>query len=355
MKILSVVGARPQFIKAWVVSKELRTEHNEVLVHTGQHYDEEMSSVFFDELGIPEPDYNLGVGSGLNGEQTAEMITGIESLVEREDPDVVLCYGDTNSTLAAAIVGSKADAEFAHVESGLRSHNRDMPEEVNRVLTDHGADYLFAPSEQAVENLHEEGIEDGVYFVGDVMYESLQLARERAREHSTMLENLGVEPGNFLLMTVHRPRNTDDHDRLATIVDVMAGRPKPVVFPAHPRTVNAMRDAGLLERAREELVVIEPAGYIDFVRLIDGASQIATDSGGIQKEALFLKTPCITFREETEWDETLENDWNVLVGADRDAIVDGLERAPDPSKPVPQPYGDGTGTAKIRHFLEAGD
>jgi UDP-N-acetylglucosamine 2-epimerase (non-hydrolysing) len=355
VKVLSVVGARPQFVKAWVVSEELRSSHEEILVHTGQHYDEEMSKVFFDELGIPEPDYNLGVGSGSHGAQTAEMIVEIERVVEAESPDVILTYGDTNSTLATAVVGSKADAELAHVEAGLRSHNREMPEEVNRVLTDHGADYLFAPSEQAAENLRGEGIDDGVHFVGDVMYESLQLARERAGAVSTILDELGVEPDSFTLATIHRPRNTDDHDRLRTILTALDDWSQPVVLPAHPRTRQALDDAGIDPEELEGITVTDPAGYVDFVQLMDAASRIATDSGGIQKEALFLDTPCITFREETEWDETLQHGWNRLVGADYDAILDGLSSGPDDSEPKPEPYGDGTGTEQIRRALEAGE
>ncbi|WP_135829681.1 non-hydrolyzing UDP-N-acetylglucosamine 2-epimerase [Halorussus halobius] len=352
MRILSVVGARPQFIKAFSVSRELRPKHDEILVHTGQHYDEEMSDVFFDELGIPEPDYNLGVGSDSHAEQTAAMMTGLEELVDEHEPDVVLCYGDTNSTLAAGIVASKMDPELAHVEAGLRSFNRDMPEEVNRVLTDHASDYLFVPSGRAAANLREEGVEDRVYNTGDVMYDSILWARERAADASSILDDLSLSEGEYALATVHRPRNTDEPERLATIVDVLGEVSREVVLPAHPRTVSRLEEHGLREDAERAVTLIDPVGYLDFVRLLDGAWRVVTDSGGVQKEAFFLDTPCVTLREETEWDETVESGWNVLVGADRDAIRSALDRGFDLDREKPEPYGDGNAAEKVRLALE---
>jgi len=351
MKVLTVVGARPQFIKAAAVSRELRSRHEEVLVHTGQHYDEEMSDVFFEELGIPEPDANLAVGSDDHGAQTAEMLAGLEDQIASEQPDAVLVYGDTNSTLAAAIAASKMDPALAHVEAGLRSYNREMPEEINRVLTDHAADLLFAPSERAVENLRAEGVTDGVRDTGDVMYDAVLWARDRAADHSTVLADLGVEAGEYVLATVHRAANTDDPDRLAAILDALADDPREVVLPAHPRTVNRMREYGIYEGASERLTLTDPVGYLDFVRLQDAAAVVATDSGGVQKEAFFLDTPCVTMREETEWRETVAAGWNTLVGADGDAIRRALASADRPAD-KPRPYGDGTAAAAIVDRLD---
>ncbi|WP_115863539.1 non-hydrolyzing UDP-N-acetylglucosamine 2-epimerase [Halorussus litoreus] len=350
MTVLTVVGARPQFVKAAAVSRELRREHEEVLVHTGQHYDEEMSDVFFDELGIPEPDDNLGVGSDSHGAQTAEMIAGLEELIAAEEPDAVLVYGDTNSTLAAAVAASKMDTELAHVEAGLRSYNREMPEEVNRVLTDHAADLLFAPSRRAVENLRAESVAGAVHDTGDVMFDAVLWARDRAADHSTVLDDLGVDPGEYVLATVHRAGNTDDPDRLAAVLDALAADPREVVFPAHPRTVERMAEYGLREDAEECITVTEPAGYLDFVRLQDCADVVATDSGGVQKEAFFLDTPCVTMRGETEWRETVEAGWNQLVGADSEAIRRALATAERPTE-KPQPYGDGDAAARIAELL----
>ncbi|WP_418284147.1 non-hydrolyzing UDP-N-acetylglucosamine 2-epimerase [Halorubrum sp. DTA46] len=351
MDVLTVVGARPQFIKAFVVSRELRVEHDEVLVHTGQHYDEELSDVFFDELGLPEPDHNLGIGSESHATQTARMMVELEGLVEEYDPDVLLCYGDTNSTLAAAIVASKVDVELAHVEAGLRSFNREMPEEMNRILTDHASDVLFPPSDRAVRHLESEGITEGVYNVGDVMYDSLLWAREVAAERSTVHEDIGIGDEAYLLATVHRPRNTDDRDRLKTILAVLAADPREVVFPAHPRTINQLERYDLLETAESELTLIDPVGYLDFVTLQAGAEVIVTDSGGIQKEAFFLGVPCVTLREETEWVETVEAGGNVLVGADADAIAEALADPPRSSSDA-EPYGDGTAGEKIVDVLD---
>ncbi|MDQ2051816.1 UDP-N-acetylglucosamine 2-epimerase (non-hydrolyzing) [Natronolimnohabitans sp. A-GB9] len=350
MRVCSIVGARPQFIKAAVVSTELREVGEEVLVHTGQHYDEEMSDVFFDELGIPEPDYNLGVKSGPHGRQTAKMIAEIEPVVEETDPDVVLLYGDTNSTLAGAIVGSKCDVVVAHVEAGLRSYNREMPEEINRVLTDHASDLCFAPSENAVETLAEEGITDGVYLTGDVMYDSVLAVRDRVTDSSTVLEELGVREDECILATVHRQRNTDDRANLESILDGLEAASQPVVFPAHPRTVDRLEEYGLRDRAEAVVDLVEPLGYLDFVRLMDAAERIVTDSGGVQKEAFFLETPCVTLREETEWTETVDCGWNELVGTDTDAIRDALAKDEWPDD-TPNPYGDGEASRRIAELV----
>lgn len=350
MKIVTVVGARPQFIKAFPVSRELREYHTEVLVHTGQHYDEELSEVFFKELGIPEPDYNLGTGSDSHGRQTAAMIEGIEEIIETEEPDVVLVYGDTNSTLAGAIAASKLDSLVAHVEAGVRSYNRDMPEEINRVLTDHASDLLFAPSETAVETLSNEGITDGVYFVGDIMYDAILWARSVAKDRSSILQELDLESGEYVLATVHRAGNTDHVERLESIIEGLAQAESPVVFPVHPRTEKQLKSFELWERTTEALTVIDPAGYLDFVRLLDGADVVATDSGGVQKEAFYLDTPCVTLRDETEWIETVESGWNVLVGADSKAIAQTIIGKSIPEE-KPTPYGDGTGSEKIVRAL----
>lgn len=350
MKVLSVIGARPQFIKAFAVSRQIRSKYEEILVHTGQHYDDEMSDVFFDELGIPEPDHNLGIGSKSHGKQTAEMIIGLEDLIEQHTPDVVLCYGDTNSTLAAAIVASKLDVELAHVEAGLRSFNREMPEETNRVLTDHASDILFAPSERAVSNLDTEGISTDVYPVGDVMYDALLWAREKADSISSIREDLDIENEEYILSTVHRPRNTDDPNRLRDIIRTLVSESRPVVFPAHPRTVKQLEKYDLYDAAESGLILTEPLGYLDFVRLQAGADIIVTDSGGIQKEAFFLDVPCVTLREETEWTETVESGSNVLVGADTRKLENALANPPTPNTDA-RPYGDGDAAEKIVNRL----
>jgi UDP-N-acetylglucosamine 2-epimerase len=351
MKVLSIVGARPQFIKAFPVSRALADAgHEEVLVHTGQHYDEEMSDVFFEELGIPEPAYNLGVGSDGHVQQTARMMTGLAELVETEDPDCVLVYGDTNSTLAGALVAVQTNRGLVHVEAGLRSGNRDMPEETNRILTDHVSDVLCAPTEEAVRNLEHEGLDERVVNTGDVMYDAALWARERAREHSDVLERHELVDGEYVLATVHRAANTDDPARLEAILEAFDAVEGPVVLPAHPRTESRLKEYGLWELATESLHVIEPVGYLDFVRLLDGADRVATDSGGVQKEAFFLRTPCVTLREETEWVETVEAGGNVLVGADTEAITEALART-DWSYGEGEPYGDGNAAAAVAESL----
>jgi UDP-N-acetylglucosamine 2-epimerase len=351
VKVVSVVGARPQFVKAFPTSQALRERHEEVLVHTGQHYDELLSSVFFEELSIPAPDHQLGVGSGPHAVQTAEMLTGIDDVVGSETPDAVLVYGDTNSTLAGALSAAKRDADLVHVEAGLRSFRQGMPEEVNRVLTDHVSDVLCAPSRRAVVNLDAEGIDGGVVNTGDVMYDALGLVRERALDRSTALETHDLSPGEFVLSTVHRARNTDDPDRLAAILDGLGSTRDPVVLPAHPRTAERLREYGLSESAADGLRVVDPVGYLDFLRLVEAARVVATDSGGVQKEAFYLDTPCVTLREETEWVETVEAGGNVLVGADADRISRALASPPTASSGQ-RPYGDGNAAERIVEALE---
>lgn len=323
MKIVTVVGARPQFIKASAVSRVLREAgHTEFLVHTGQHYDYGMSQVFFDELGIPAPDVNLGIGSDLHGAQTAAMLAGIEQVLLEQHPDWLLVYGDTNSTLAGALAAAKLRIPVAHVEAGLRSFNRIMPEEINRVVTDHLSTLLFCPSQTSVDNLAAEGINRGVHLVGDVMADALRFAVRQAGERSTILDRLDLSECNYLLVTVHRAENTDDLSRLKNIVVALDDLKWPIVFPIHPRTHRALKDLGYGFSA--SVITTEPLGYLDMVCLEASARMILTDSGGVQKEAYWLGVPCITLRDETEWVETVELGWNMLVGADQARIVDAV-------------------------------
>jgi UDP-N-acetylglucosamine 2-epimerase (non-hydrolysing) len=352
MKVLSVVGARPQFVKAFPVSRALRARGEEVLVHTGQHYDTELSDVFFTELGIPEPDYHLGVGSGSHAVQTARVMERLDPIVADEAPDALLVYGDTNSTVAAGLVGAKRDTAVVHVEAGLRSFDREMPEEVNRIVTDHVADLLLSPTDRGAENLAREGLGDRVVVTGDVMYDALLWARDRASDATTVLADHDLTPGEYVLATVHRARNTDDPARLSAILDGLAAVPGPVVLPVHPRTESALREHGLWDRARSALQVVDPVGYLPFVRLLDGARRVATDSGGVQKEAFFLDTPCVTLREETEWVETVEAGWNELVGADSEAITTALTRD-WPLGEKPHPYGDGDAASVVAEAVAA--
>ena len=350
MKIASIVGARPQFIKCAPVSRELKREHEEILVHTGQHYDHGMSAIFFEELAIPRPDYNLGIGSGTHGHQTGAMLGAIEDVIREEEPDVVLVYGDTNSTLAGALAAAKLHVPVAHVEAGLRSFDRRMPEEVNRVLTDHCSDLLFCPTATAVANLAAEGIWDGVHLVGDVMVDAMHYNRAIAEERSRILEDVGVRSGEYLAITVHRPSNTDDRESMAAIVGALGEAGVPTVFPVHPRTRKYLEQYGLLAEMPENVQVVEPLGYIDMIRLMAHAKKILTDSGGIQKEAYMLGVPCITLRENTEWVETVEAGWNVLVGAGREGIVDAIQSF-SPGSRQKDIFGDGNASHRIREIL----
>jgi len=353
LKIVTVVGARPQFIKMAPVSRELRKYFEERVVHTGQHYDYGMSRVFFEQLGIPLPDYNLGVGSGTHAYQTGEMLKGIERVLLEEEPEIVMVYGDTNSTLAGALAAAKLRIKVAHVEAGLRSFDKRMPEEVNRVLVDHMSDYLFAPTETAVENLRREGLVDGVHLTGDVMYDALLQNLKVARRNSRILDELGLRPREYLLATVHRPRNTDRGENLKAIVEAFVESGEPVVFPAHPRTQKALKYYGLLdalERAKN-VIMTPPLGYLDMLVLEENARKILTDSGGVQKEAYFLRVPCITLRERTEWVETVEDGWNVLVGADKERILRAIREFEPAGGAYSYRFGDGRASKIIAEIL----
>ncbi len=321
MKIVSIVGARPQFIKCAPVSHELRKKHEEILIHTGQHYDPEMSDVFFDELQIPKPDYHLDVGSGSHGKQTGAILERVEDVLLKEIPDLVLVYGDTNSTLAGALAAAKLHIPVAHVEAGLRSFDRTMPEEINRVVTDHVSDILFCPTKTAMDNLAHEGLNKGTYIVGDVMVDALRNNTSISESKSRIIELLGLTRGNYFVATVHRPANTDDRLKLTAIVEAFGESGKDVVFPVHPRTKKYLHEYGLWDSLSENIKCIDPLGYIDMLHLMKHAKKILTDSGGIQKEAYILGVPCITMRENTEWIETLTGGWNVLVGADKKMIL----------------------------------
>jgi UDP-N-acetylglucosamine 2-epimerase (non-hydrolysing) len=326
MKIATIVGARPQFIKCAPLSRELRKEHTEVLIHTGQHYDPEMSDIFFTDLAIPEPDYNLGVGSGPQGEQTGEILVRVEEVLLAEKPDMAIVFGDTNSTLAGALAAVKIHIPVAHVEAGLRSFDRTMPEEINRVVTDHVSDLLFCPTETAVRNLAREGITRGVHLSGDVMVDALEYNRARAAETSRVLSRFGLHPKKYLVLTVHRPANTDVERHMEAILAALGDSGLPVLFPVHPRTRKALEGYGLLQRMPENVIATAPLGYLDMLHAMACAHKILTDSGGIQKEAYLLGVPCITLRDTTEWVETVRDGWNVLVGADRKTIADAVHR-----------------------------
>ena len=332
-RIYTVVGARPQFVKAAVVSHALaRAGVEEVLVHTGQHYDARMSAVFFEDLGIPEPAANLGVGSASHAVQTGAMMERLEAdLAARPVPTWMLIYGDTNSTLAAALVAAKLGLPLAHVEAGLRSFNRRMPEEINRIVADRLASLLLCPTATAVANLEREGITDGVALCGDVMLEATRFFAERAAREAPLTALTTHPPGTYYLATVHRAENTDRVDRLAAIFDAFGRLEAPVLLPLHPRTRAHLKAV----RVPDNVEVRPPARYLAMLTLIKGARRVLTDSGGLQKEAVWLGTPCVTLRDETEWLETLEGGWNRVVGADAERIVEAARRPP--SRPPPDP------------------
>lgn len=322
MKIVTIIGARPQFIKAATVSRALRQHEGvrEVLVHTGQHFDDNMSEVFFREMGIPDPAYHLGIHGGTHGKMTGQMLEKIEEVLLAEKPDWVLVYGDTNSTLAGALAAVKLHIPLAHVEAGLRSYNRRMPEEINRVLTDHAADLLFAPTQQAVDNLAKEGLDaQKIRRVGDVMCDAARYFSAQAETGSKVLERLQLSRKGYVLATLHRAENTEDAECLSDLLACLnsAAEEMPVVLPLHPRTQQAIERMGLAQKLSPAIKIIEPVGYLDMVMLEMHARVVATDSGGVQKEAYFHRTPCITLREETEWVELVNSGWNVLAGRDQ--------------------------------------
>lgn len=356
MRIVTVVGARPQFVKAAVVSRALAKIPgvNEMLVHTGQHFDRNMSDVFFSELEIRHPDYNLGIAGGRHGSQTGRMLAGIEELLIAERPDWVLVFGDTNSTLAGALAAAKLHIPIAHVEAGLRSFNRRMPEEVNRVLTDHVADLLLAPTAVAVDNLRKEGIAPNkVHMVGDVMLDAASYYGARAERTSRIMERLTIRPGDYVLATIHRAENTDDRASLSAILNGLANvaATTPVLLPLHPRTSAAIDREGLREVAAR-LTIIEPVGYLDMIMLERNAALIATDSGGVQKEAYFYGVPCVTLRRETEWVELIAAGWNRLAPpTSAAAVADVITAARGTTGDEGRLYGDGSAADAIVRLL----
>jgi len=350
MKVVSVVGARPQFIKAAALSRELRKQHEEVLVHTGQHYDYEMSGIFFDGLEIPSPNVNLEVGSGSHGAQTGAMLKGIEDVVLAERPEWLLVYGDTNSTLAGALAASKLSVPVVHIEAGLRSFNRRMPEEINRVVADHLSSLLLCPSSTAVKNLAAEGISQNVHLVGDVMLDVLNWAKQRLdSKRPAIFGRLGLERKSYLLATVHRSENTDDPSRLSRILRAFNSLDEQIVFPVHPRTRRVIAEMNC--RIKPNIQLIEPVAYLDMVALADSARLVLTDSGGLQKEAYWLGVPCLTLRSETEWVETAETGWNALVGSDSEKIVQAVHSFA-PASPRPALYGNGCAAARCVELLK---
>jgi UDP-GlcNAc3NAcA epimerase len=334
MRIITIVGNRPQFIKAAAVSHRLRERADEVLVHTGQHYDDALSRVFFDELGLPRPEHRLELGGGSNSSQTARMLAALEPLLASERPDAVLVYGDTNSTLAGALAGAQAGIPVAHVEAGMRSYDRTMPEELNRVLADHASSLLLCSAEAAAETLRSERVAGEVVVVGDVMVDVFELLAPRA--DAAILERLGVARGGYLLVTAHRAGNVDDPARLHALVELLTALPEPVVLPLHPRTRARLEEARL---TLDGVIVAPPLGYLEFTALLAGARRVLTDSGGVQKEAYLAGVPCITLRSTTEWRETIDAGWNVLVDLDAEKALAALRREPPAERPPL--YGDG--------------
>jgi UDP-N-acetylglucosamine 2-epimerase len=363
MKVITIAGARPQFVKAATVScaflkakiNQSMTEVFEIIVHTGQHYDYNMSKVFFDDLNIPEPYYHLEVGSGSHGHMTGTMLTKIEDVLQRERPDVVLVYGDTNSTLAGSLAAAKLHFPVAHVEAGLRSFNKKMPEEINRLLTDHVSSFLFAPTETAVNNLKSESIVQGVVKSGDVMLDAYLMHKEKAASKSDILSKLNIDRNGYALATVHRQENTDDDRRLEAIFrafDKIGANSHRILLPLHPRTRKALAEKGIDPKIYSGVQIIEPVGYLEMIQLEINADVILTDSGGMQKEAYFAGVPCVTLRNETEWVETVEAGVNFLAGAETDAIVKAYERALSVDVRLAEGlFGDGHAAEKIVETL----
>ena len=356
LKLLTVVGARPQFIKAAPVSRAIRGraggEIDELLVHTGQHYDDNMSRVFFDQLGVPRPAHDLGISGGGHGEMTGRMLAALERVLVDERPDWVLVYGDTNSTLAAALAAAKLHIPVAHVEAGLRSFNMRMPEEINRIVADRLASLLLCPTETAVANLRREGITSGVHLVGDVMYDLALLSQELMARPGEVLERYGLSPRGYVLATCHRAENTDCEERLTEVLRGLAtvAESRTVLLPLHPRTRSRVEEYGL-EATLGALRVVEPVSYLDMVALQKNAAVIVTDSGGVQKEAFFHRVPCVTMRDETEWLETLDSGWNILAGADATRIADAVAGHGSRPKTESTPYGEGDAAERIVDLL----
>lgn len=364
MRVVSIVGARPQFVKLAPVSRAMANgresggpDIEDIIVHTGQHYDPGLSEIFFKELEIPQPDVDLGIGSGSHGAQSARMLEEIERVLLDRNPDIVVVYGDTNSTLAGALAAAKANIPIAHIEAGLRSFDRQMPEEINRIVSDHVSDILFAPTRTAMQNLANENLANRSVEVGDVMLDAIRFNAELSRRQSNILKELDLQDSRFGILTMHRAGNTDS-ERLMTLLDSLnniAETRLPIVFPAHPRTIARIAADCPQWRAHESLMLIDPVGYLDMIRLLDAATLVLTDSGGLQKEAYFMRTPCITLRDETEWPETVEGGGNVLVGASEAAIIDATDQVLSNSAgadsaqiaPPEQYFGDGNAAGKI--------
>lgn len=346
MKIVTIIGARPQFIKAATVSRVIRSRYEieEIIVHTGQHYDANMSEIFFTELEIPEPHYNLGIGGQLHGQMTGRQLEAIEEVLIKEKAELVLVYGDTNSTLAGALAAAKLNIPVAHIEAGLRSFNKNMPEEVNRILTDHLAELLFAPTQAAIDNLAEEGLRDEkVRVSGDVMYDAALFYGEKAEAKRALLDNIAVQHESYILVTVHRAENTDDASRLKWIVEqlIKISEHIQLVLPLHPRTRKALTELGLIDIVMKSMIVIEPVGYLEMVLLEKHAKCIVTDSGGVQKEAYFHNRPCITLRNETEWVELINSGSNRLCEFSGDNLLNMVITGHGEIKTDPTLYGTG--------------
>ncbi|MFH0815923.1 MAG: UDP-N-acetylglucosamine 2-epimerase (non-hydrolyzing) [Methanobacteriota archaeon] len=352
MKIMTVVGARPQFIKLAPLSKVLRRRHDEIVVHTGQHYDYEMSSVFFKDLEIPTPDYNLSVGSGTHAFQTGSIMMEFEKVVLKERPDMLVAFGDTNSTLAASLVASKVAVPSAHVEAGLRNWDTHFPEEVNRIVADRLAVLNFAPTAQAMANLRREGLADTAKRTGDVMMDCLMQNLGRARKRAVALKRFGLARKSYLLLTIHRPDNADDVRRLRKIVAAVSEAGIQTVFPVHPRTQKMMGDPAIKKLISEgEILAVDPLGYLDVISVLEGASAVITDSGGIQKEAYIVGTPCITLLDSTPWTETVSAGWNKLIGADVQSLTRAIKTF-HPRGGRKKEYGDGNASVKILAEIE---
>jgi len=354
VRILTVIGNRPQFVKAAAVSRLLRERHEELIVHTGQHYDDELSRVFFDELGVPAPDRQLDAGGGTNTAQTARILGLLEQVLAETKPDLVLVYGDTNSTLGGALAAKQAGLALGHVEAGMRSFDRRMPEELNRVLTDHASDLLLCSTPTAVQNLERESPAGEVHLVGDVMVDVSLAFRPIADGSSTVLEEHSLDEGTYLVATVHRAGNVDDRASLERVVVLLERLPETCVLPLHPRTAARLGEFGLRKRleAAGHVRLLPPLGYLDFMKLAMHARAVLTDSGGVQKEAYVLGVPCVTLRENTEWVETVESGWNTLVGLDADAALGALAKGL-PSGERPELYGGGRAAERVRDVLGA--
>jgi UDP-GlcNAc3NAcA epimerase len=350
VRIVTIIGNRPQFVKAAAVSRRLRESFDELIVHTGQHYDDELSRIFFEELDVPRPARELGAGNGSNTAQTARILAALEPVLAELEPRLALVYGDTNSTLAGALAAAQAGISVGHVEAGMRSFDRTMPEELNRVLTDHASDLLLCSTPTAVANLEREGALGEAHLVGDVMADVSLAFRDVAAQRSRILEQFDLEPGGYLAVTAHRAGNVDDPERLELLVELLERLPRPVVFPLHPRTRARLDAAGLRERL-DGLVVVPPLGYLDFLELARNARALLTDSGGVQKEAYLLGVPCVTLRDRTEWVETVEAGWNTLVDLDADAALAALDGRPPAERP--ELYGGGRAAERACEVLAA--